>query len=320
MAEQTWKCFLDVRGGVVLSTTIDKYCYVNVRHLPRFFEYKNLITYSKIEKVMDIEEIQHPAVREAMKFLDMHELILSYNADLPARTGLGSSSSFAVGMLNAFYTLKGKYVDKKRLADEAIYLERTLCNEKGGWQDQIAASYGGFNRIDFSSNGYKVSPIIISPDRKKVLNESLMMFFTGFSRYSFDIQNRTEEKIDKKISTLDEIKDLAYEAEKILVNKSRSINEFGELLDLTWKLKKKLGEGISSDSIDAMYETGKAAGALGGKLLGAGGGGFLLFYVPIEKKESVYNALKNYLYVPFKFESTGTDVIYYSPEEYSFEK
>ena len=165
-------------NGAVISTTFDKYCYVNVRHLPRFFDYKTEITYSKIEKVKNIEDINHPAIREAMKMLNMHEIRLIYEADLPARSGLGTSSSFSVGMLNAFYALKGKYADKKKLANEAIYLERVLCNEVGGWQDQIAASFGGFNRINFKENDYEVLPIIISPERKKRLNDNLLMFFT----------------------------------------------------------------------------------------------------------------------------------------------
>ena len=153
--------------GAVLSTTFDKYCYVNVRHLPRFFNYTTELSYSKTERVTDISAIEHPAIRNAMQMLDMHEIRLTYEADLPARSGLGTSSSFAVGMLNAFYALKGKYADKKKLADDAIYLERMLCGEAGGWQDQVAASYGGFNRIDFNVDGYEINPVIISPRRKK---------------------------------------------------------------------------------------------------------------------------------------------------------
>ena len=175
-------------GGAVLSTTFDKYCYVNVRHLPRFFDYTTELSYSKTERVTDISKIEHPAIREAMKMLNMHEIRLTYEADLPARSGLGTSSSFAVGMLNAFYALKGRYADKKKLADEAIYLERVLCKEAGGWQDQIAASFGGFNRINFSAEGYEVIPVIISPERKKELNENLLMFFTGFTRFSSEVQ------------------------------------------------------------------------------------------------------------------------------------
>lgn len=175
-------------GGAVLSTTFDKYCYVNVRHLPRFFNYSTELSYSKTERVTEVDDIQHPAIRNAMKMLDMYEIRLTYEADLPARSGLGTSSSFAVGMLNAFYALKGKYANKKKLADEAIYLERVLCNEVGGWQDQIAASYGGFNRINFNADGYEVLPTIISPERKKQLNNNLMMFFTGFTRFSSEVQ------------------------------------------------------------------------------------------------------------------------------------
>ena len=179
--------FFKEYGGAVLSTTFDKYCYVNVRHLPRFFDYSTEVSYSKTERVTSVEDLQHPAIRNAMKMLDMHEIRLTYEADLPARSGLGTSSSFAVGMLNAFYALKGKYADKRKLADEAIHLERVLCNEAGGWQDQIAASYGGFNRINFSNNGYEVLPIIISPERKEKLNKNLFMFFTVFTRFSSDI-------------------------------------------------------------------------------------------------------------------------------------
>ena len=185
--------------GAVLSTTFDKYCYVNVRHLPRFFDYSTELSYAKTERVTSLEDIQHPAIRNAMKMLDMHEIRLTYEADLPARSGLGTSSSFAVGMLNAFYALKGKYADKKKLADEAIYLERVLCNEAGGWQDQIAAAYGGFNRINFNADGYEVLPVIISPERKKQLNNNLMMFFTGFTRFSSEVQiANASDKRDKK--------------------------------------------------------------------------------------------------------------------------
>ena len=181
--------FFREHGGAVISTTFDKYCYVTVRHLPRFFDYSTELSYQTTERVSSVDEIRHPAVRNAMKMLDMHEIRLTYEADLPARSGLGTSSSFAVGMLNAFYCLKGKYADKKRLADEAIYLERVLCQEAGGWQDQIAASYGGLNRINFHPDGtYDVIPVIIHPDRKKQLCDNLLMFFTGFTRFSSDLQ------------------------------------------------------------------------------------------------------------------------------------
>lgn len=308
--------FFKKNGGSVLSTTFDKYCYVNVRHLPRFFNYSTELSYSKIERVTDIEAIQHPAIRNAMKMLDMHELRLTYEADLPARSGLGTSSSFAVGMLNAFYALKGKYVNKKRLADEAIYLERVLCNEAGGWQDQIAASFGGFNRINFNMDGYEVLPIIIDPERKKSLNNNLMMFFTGFTRFSSGIQKANNVSAKEKETQLKEMLTLVDEAEAVLVNKEKDLDEFGYLLDHTWNLKKQMGGSISTSSIDEFYQKGIEAGALGGKLLGAGGGGFLVFYVQPEYHEKVMAAMHDLLYIPFKFEDGGTRVIHYSPEAY----
>lgn len=303
-------------GGAVLSTTFDKYCYVNVRHLPRFFDYSTELSYSKTERVTDVNKIQHPAIRNAMKMLDMHEIRLTYEADLPARSGLGTSSSFAVGMLNAFYALKGKYADKKKLADEAIYLERVLCEEAGGWQDQIAASYGGLNRINFNAYGYEVLPIIISPERKNVLNSNLMMFFTGFTRFSSDIQKANGIHKKDKIARLKEMYSLVDEAEKVLTNKEVNLDEFGKLLDYTWKLKRQTGAAVSTDSIDLLYAKGIEAGALGGKLLGAGGGGFLIFYVRPENQKKVKEAMKDLMYIPFQFENGGTRVIHYTPESY----
>lgn len=308
-------------GGAVISTTFDKYCYVNVRHLPRFFDYSTELSYSKIERVTDINDIRHPAIREGMRMLDMHEIRLTYEADLPARSGLGTSSSFAVGMLNAFYALKGKYADKRKLAEEAIYLERVLCKEAGGWQDQIAAAYGGFNRINFDSNGYEVFPIIIGSERRKQLNDNLMMFFTGFTRFSSDLQKINDVTGSKdKREVLKEMHKLVDEAEKVLTDTNRDLNDFGRMLDVTWKLKKGTGSVISTDGIDNLYAKGIAAGALGGKLLGAGGGGFLIFYVQPEKQEAVKEAMKDLMYIPFKFENDGTRVIHYSPEEFELRK
>ena len=313
--------FFNEHGGAVLSTTFDKYCYVNVRHLPPFFEYRTELMYSKIERVKDIKDIIHPAIRNAMKMLDMYDLRLTYEADLPARSGLGTSSSFAVGMLQAFHTLKGnKYVDKKKLADEAIYLERQLCKEVGGWQDQIAASFGGFNRINFNSDGYKVSPLIISAERKKKLNQNLMMFFTGFTRFSSDIQIENEIGKYDKVAHLKEMYQLVNEAERVLIDKNVNLDEFGKLLDYTWKLKRQTGKAVSTNSIDILYRKGIEAGALGGKLLGAGGGGFLIFYVQPEHQKNVREAMEDLMYIPFKFENNGTQVIHYTPETYMIEQ
>ena len=306
--------------GAVISTTFDKYCYVNVRHLPRFFEWSNELSYSKTERVTDVNDIKHPAIREAMKMLDMHEIRLTYEADLPARSGLGTSSSFAVGMLNAFYALKGKYADKKKLADEAIYLERVLCAEAGGWQDQIAASFGGFNRINFGPDGYEVLPVIISSERKNQLNDNLLMFFTGFTRFSSDVQKANNVgSTEEKRTRLKKMYELVDEAENILTDKNRSLDDFGYLLDTTWNLKRGTGVAVSTGSIDELYNKGIAAGALGGKLLGAGGGGFLIFYVQPENQKKVRQAMKNLMYIPFKFEEGGTRVIHYSPEEFELE-
>lgn len=307
--------FYKVHGGSVLSTTFDKYCYVNMRHLPRFFNYRTHLTYSKTEEVNSYDEIEHPLIRNAMKFLDIHDIRLLYDADLPARTGLGTSSSFAVGLLNAFYALKGKRVDKRKLADEAIYVERVLCNEAGGIQDQIAASFGGLNRIDMDCNGYTVNPIIISNERKNELNNHLMLFFTGFTRFSADIQQQTENNLKEKTMQLKEIKSLVDDAEKILTSKS-DLKEFGRLLHYTWSLKRNLSANVSTNIVDDIYEQARRAGAIGGKLLGAGGGGFLLFYVEDDKKVKLRKALNKLLLVPFKFENEGTRVIYYRAEDY----
>ena len=308
--------FFNGNRGAVISTTFDKYVYVTVRHLPRFFEYSTEIMYSKTEKVKDVDEIRHPMVRNAMKMLDMRELHIAYDADLPARTGLGTSSTFAVGLLNAFHCLKGRYVPKSQLAKEAIRLERELCGEAGGWQDQIAAAFGGLNRIDFKNNRFEVTPIIVSPERKRRLNDNLLLFFTGFTRFSAEIQQTTKALIKDRTQQLNRMLRLVDEAQNVLENRERDLDDLGRLLDETWRLKRQTGSQISSDSIDALYEKGRRAGALGGKLLGAGGGGFLLFYVQPERRERVKAAFSDLMEVPFEFESSGTKVIYYTPELY----
>ena len=308
--------FFNEYGGAVISSTFDKYAYVNVRHLPPFMPYYTELCYSRFERVNDVNEIEHPAIREAMRMLDIHEIRLTYEGDLPARTGLGTSSTFAVGMLNAFYALKGKYVGKRKLAEDAIYLERELCKEHGGWQDQIAAAFGGLNRIDFSNNQFKVTPIIIHPDKKKVLNDSLMLFFTGVSRFSSEVQKDTMSNQKEKLVQLKEMLSLVNNAQDILENKHSDLNDFGRLLHHTWELKRKTGGKISNGSIDALYERGLKAGALGGKLLGAGGGGFLLFYVEPDKRENLLKELDELMHVPFQFEDEGTSVVHYNPIVY----
>lgn len=308
--------FFNEHGGAVISTTFDKYAYVNVRHLPPFMPYYTELCYSKFERVNNVDDIQHPAIREAMRMLDIHEIRLTYEGDLPARTGLGTSSTFAVGMLNAFYALKGKYVGKRKLAEDAIYLERELCNENGGWQDQIAAAFGGLNRIDFSNNQFKVTPIIIHPDRKKLLNDSLMLFYTGISRFSSEVQKDTMSNLYEKISKLKEMLMLVDEAQNILESKHADINDFGRLLDQTWNLKRKTGGKITNNSIDNLYERGLKAGALGGKLLGAGSGGFLLFFVEPDKRDNLLKEFDELMHVPFLLEDEGTTVVHYNPIVY----
>lgn len=308
--------FFNEHGGAVISTTFDKYCYVNVRHLPPFMPYFSELVHSRFERVNNIEDIEHPLIRECMLLHDIHEIRLTYEGDLPARTGLGTSSTFAVGMLNAFCALKGKMMSKHQLAQEAIYIERDILKENGGWQDQVAAAYGGFNRIDFKCNQFKVTPIIIHPDRKKELDDNLMLFYTGVQRFSSEIQADTFAKpVDKTKQLLDMLA-LVDEAQGILTNKDASLNEFGKLLDYTWKLKRGTGNKVSNNSIDDLYDRGIKAGALGGKLLGAGGGGFLLFYVEKDKQENVLKALDALMHVPFQFESEGSTVIHYNPIVY----
>lgn len=305
--------FFNENGGAVISTTFDKYCYVTARHLPPFFDYDNELVYSIIEQVSDPDDFKHPVVRNAMHMLGICNMRMAYEADLPARSGLGTSSSFAVGLLSAFHCLEGAYASKEQLAKEAIRLERDLCAEAGGWQDQIAAAYGGLNRIDFFDDSFFVRPIVISTERKRELESSLLMFFTGFTRFSSDMQK--ENKVTDKSMLLREMLALVDEAEAALTDKSRFLSDFGRLLDDTWRLKRSTGSCISTGPIDDLYARGIAAGALGGKLLGAGGGGFLVFFVEPDARTSVCSAFSDLLHIPIKFESDGTQVIYYDPED-----
>ncbi|WP_091839275.1 kinase [Prevotella sp. ne3005] len=309
--------FFNEHGGAVISTTFDKYCYVNVRHMPPFHPYVSELVHNRFERVNDIEEIEHPLIRECMRLHDIHEIRLTYEGDLPARTGLGTSSTFAVGMLNAFCALKGKMMSKRQLAQEAIYVERDVLQEHGGWQDQIAAAYGGFNRIDFKDGDFSVHPIVVSQERKKKLDENLLLFYTGVQRFSSEIQADTFAKSVEKSKQLLDMLALVDEAERILADKNISLNEFGKLLDTTWKLKRGTGSKISNGSIDELYNIAIKAGALGGKLLGAGGGGFLLFYCEKDKQENLKKALENLMIVPFCFENDGAQVLYYASQTYS---
>ena len=296
-------------GGCVLSATFNKYSYVTVRELPALFDYKNQLTYSKIERFNSPDELEHPLVREALKYIGTDRVQIAYDADLPARSGIGSSSSFAVGLLNELHLLKGEKLSKMELAKEAIYLERVLCNEAGGVQDQLAVAFGGLNKITFDTDGYKILPVDISHKNRKQFNNNLLLVFTGFSHFSGEVAVAQQNNIPHKISELNEMKSLVSEGEKILVS-GNSLDDFGRLLDYTWKLKRTLSDRISTNEIDELYDSAKKAGALGGKILGAGSGGFMLLYVPEEKRENVKKIFEPSRIIPFEFEDEGTKLIY----------
>jgi D-glycero-alpha-D-manno-heptose-7-phosphate kinase len=254
-----------------------------------------------------------------MLYTGVHNLNVAYDADLPARSGLGSSSSFAVGMLQAMYALQGKYTSKQKLATDAIYVERELCNESGGWQDQIAVAYGGLNRINFNVNGFDVQPVIISKERKRTLQNHLMMFFTGISRISAMVAQAQSAAIHDKTAELLEMKKLVDEAEKILADGS-DINDFGRLLDYTWRLKRGIASAISTDFIDEIYQKAKNAGATGGKLMGAGGGGFMVLFAEPDRHQRIRQALSDLVNIPFAFENEGSKIIHCTSEEYDYEE
>lgn len=296
-------------GGCVLSATFNKYSYVTVRELPALFDYKNQFTYSKIERFNSPDELKHPLVREAMKYIGTDRVQIAYDADLPARSGIGSSSSFAVGLLNELHLLKGERLSKMELAKEAIYLERVLCNEAGGVQDQLAVAFGGLNKITFDADGYKILPVDISHKKKKQFNENLLLVFTGFSHFSGEVAITQQNNIPYKISELNEMKSLVAEGEKILVS-GNDLDDFGKLLDYTWQLKRTLSDRISTSEIDELYSAARKAGALGGKILGAGSGGFMLLYVTPEKRKNVSEIFDPSRIIPFEFEDEGTKLIY----------
>ncbi|MDD5489586.1 MAG: kinase [Candidatus Moranbacteria bacterium] len=299
-------------GGAVLSTSINKYCYITCRYLPPFFEHKHRIIWSKIESVKEIDEIEHPVVNAAFKIFNIKEGIeIHHDGDLPARTGLGSSSSFAVGIIHALHALQGKIISKRQLALEAIELEQEILKENVGCQDQAIAAFGGFNKIEFGGpQKITVNPILLAPERLELFQSHLMLFFTGLSRYASEIAAEQIKNTSNKTIELSALKGMVDEAIKIL-NGTGSLDDFGKLLDESWRIKKTLSSQISNPRIDEIYAAAKEAGALGGKLLGAGGGGFMLFFVKPELQPKVREKLKDLLYVPFKFENAGSQIIYY---------
>ncbi len=304
-------------GGAVLATTIDKYCYISCRYLPPFFEHKHRIVYSQAELVKEIEEIRHPAVRETLKFAKIAEGIeIHHDGDLPARAGLGSSSSFTVGLLHALYALKGLMPSKMQLAKEAIHIEQDIINENVGSQDQVLAAFGGFNRISFSGECcIDIKPVMVKPERLESLQNHLMLVFSGFSRTASEIAGEQIKQTPSKKQELKEMHQMVDEAINI-VSGDGDISEFGKLLHESWQLKRSLTNKISSPYTDFLYEKALGAGAVGGKVIGAGGGGFMLFFVKPEFQTKVREALGGLLHVPIRFESMGSQIIFYEPADY----
>jgi D-glycero-alpha-D-manno-heptose-7-phosphate kinase len=303
-------------GGSVLATTIDKYCYISLRQLPSFFEHRHRVVYSRIETVKEVGEIQHPAVRAVFNWADVRQgLELHHDGDLPARSGLGSSSSFTVGLVQAIRALEGRYTSKNELARAAIHIEQDLIGENVGCQDQISAAFGGLNRIDFLTTGdFVVTPVILDQERREGLQNHLMLFFTGFTRIASDVAKAQIDNMPNKQVELKRMHRMVDDAHRILMERSTPLDTLGELLDEAWRYKRSLSERVSTSEIDSMYQAAMDAGATGGKLLGAGGGGFLLIFARPEVQPKVRAAMCKLIYVPFEFESGGSTVVLYQPD------
>lgn len=304
-------------GGSVLATTINKCCYLNCRRLPPFFEYHSRISYLKVENVADNRAIEHPSVRGCLHFLGIEDGVeIHHLADLPARTGLGTSSAFTVGLLLALYALKGQIRDKKALAADAIHVEQDVIRECVGAQDQVCAAYGGFNRINFhTDNTIDVNRMPVSTSRVAELEQHLALFFTGFSRTAAEIAQEQVQLTPHKKNELTVMHQMVDEAEAIVTNPRRSWEDFGRLMHESWQIKKSLTRKISSPEIDEIYEAGLDEGAIGGKLLGAGGGGFMLFFVPPHRRQALRARLQKLLCVPFNFSNKGSQIVVHEPEE-----
>jgi D-glycero-alpha-D-manno-heptose-7-phosphate kinase len=302
-------------GGEVLSTTIDKYCYITCRHLPPFFEHKHRIVYSVIENVQHWDQIKHPAVRAVLGWANCSKgLEIHHDGDLPARSGLGSSSSFTVGLLHAIAALKGSYVSKEQLTKDALHIEQHVIGESVGSQDQIAAAYGGFNRIEFLRSGnFTVSPVVLKKTRHKEFQRHLMLFFTGFSRIASEVAKAQIANLGQREAELKRMHQMVDEATRILQSTTRPIEEFGDLLHESWMLKRGLSDKVSTPEVDQLYAAARDAGAIGGKLLGAGGGGFMLLFARPEHQARIKDALKHLVHVPFAFDDSGSRVMLYQP-------
>jgi D-glycero-alpha-D-manno-heptose-7-phosphate kinase len=303
-------------GGAVLATTIDKYCYITCRNLPPFFEHRYCVIYSKMEYCQTVAEIAHPAVREVLRYLNYDRGVeIHHDGDLPARSGMGSSSAFTVGLLHALYALKGQIASKQQLASESIHIEQDLLRETVGSQDQVLAAYGGLNHISFLPNGeVSVKPVTIASERMRELNSHLMLFYTGIKRTASNIAESYVNGIEERKRQLLIMKELVEESVSIL-NSNQDITRFGELLHEAWRAKRSLSASVSNPDVDELFDSAMSAGAIGGKLTGAGGGGFLLLFVPPERQQHVREKLNKLIYVPIKFEFSGSQIIFFDQEQ-----
>jgi D-glycero-alpha-D-manno-heptose-7-phosphate kinase len=304
-------------GGAVLATTIDKYCYITCRYLPPFFAHKTRILYSKVEMVDSNDQIEHPAVRGILAQMGINEGIeLHHDGDLPARTGLGSSSAFVVGLLNALSALKNTMPTKMELAKSAIHIEQEVLRENVGCQDQVITAFGGLQRIEFEKNGdIRMTPMVVSQERLEELQAHTLLYFTGFSRIASEIVKEQLERLPDKTRELKRMYEMVDESIGLLLGKS-SLDAFGRLLDESWSLKRGLSSKVSLPEIDEIYEAAKSAGALGGKLIGAGGGGFMMLFAPPRAHAAIRERLKKLLHIPFRFDNEGSRIIYYQPESH----
>jgi D-glycero-alpha-D-manno-heptose-7-phosphate kinase len=302
-------------GGRVLATTIDKYCYLTCRHLPPFFEHKYRVVYSNIDICRTIEEIRHPAARAVIRHLNIHRgLEIHHDGDLPARSGMGSSSAFTVGLLNALRALEGRHITKEALANDAIHVEQEVLRESVGAQDQISVAFGGFNHISFRPDGaYQVAPMILPRERLDSLQEQLMLVFTGISRTAAEVADTVIGNMRAQAAALRAMQEMVAEGVEILSSPSADLTEFGRLLSRSWRLKRELSPSVSNAIVDDLFETATRAGAIGGKLLGAGGGGFVLLFVRKEDRARLLEALPRFTVVPFRFESSGCQIALYQP-------
>lgn len=301
-------------GGAVLATTIDKYLYLHCRYLPPFFDFKSRIVWSKIEQVQQPSEIAHPAIRGVLEWMKIGDGVeIHHHGDLPARTGLGSSSSFSVGLLHALHALRGELVSKRKLAEEAIFVEQQVLQENVGVQDQIQSAFGGLNRIDIRTDGsFEVTPLVVRAERLAGLQKHLLLLYTGLSRTASEIAAEQVATVGQKTAELKTMREMVDQGEKILVGNG-DLREFGRLLDESWKLKRSLSSKIAPGFVNEIYDVARQAGADGGKLLGAGGGGFMLIFVTPDKRASVLKSLQKLLPVPFQFERGGTQIVLYEP-------